>query len=375
MASVDYTYENSTTGGEVKDVFPLKSGNGSYTVLDASASNFGAVVRTSIVPGTARSLTCTLTTESSATIGCKASTDASHTARVSIELPPGCVIRSRSGKFLSAQAQDAGGNSRLVNVSVRSSAGTGDQTLIMGFVIGGSGSRSTLVRGIGPALATLNVDGALTDPRLLLFSGASGATPMQQNDDWGGVVSLVNAFKAVGAFDLPPSSRDAALLVPLAPGNYTAHIMSSSGTGVALTEVYDAEPSAGSARLANVSTRSRVGTGADILIVGFAISGTAPKTVLVRGVGPSLAPFGVTGVLANPRLQLFSGATLLVENDDWASNATLSAAFAATNAFTLLPNSADSALVATLSPGAYTAQVSGVGGTTGVALMEVYEVP
>ncbi len=125
-------------------------------------------------------------------------------------------------------------------------------------------------------------------------------------------------------------------------------------------------------RLINLSTRAQVGTGGDILITGFNITGTGNKTVLIRATGPALTPFGVTGVLADPKLELYSGTTLLQSNDNWL--AADAATFSSVGAFALTGGSKDAALVATLAPGGYTAQVSGIGAGTGVALVEVYEV-
>ncbi len=131
--------------------------------------------------------------------------------------------------------------------------------------------------------------------------------------------------------------------------------------------------------VANLSTRAQVGTGGDIIITGFNIGSGGNKTVLIRATGPALAGFGVTGTLANPRLELFSGSTRLAENDNWGTavgTATLATAatFSSVGAFQLTAGSLDAALVATLAPGGYTAQVSGVANGTGVALVEVYEV-
>jgi hypothetical protein len=125
----------------------------------------------------------------------------------------------------------------------------------------------------------------------------------------------------------------------------------------------------------NVSARTQVGTGDDILVAGFAIGGVSARTVLIRAVGPALAGFGVSGALVDPRLQLFSGDTMILDNDDWAGDAQLAAAGASVGAFPL-PSGAgrDAALLVTLPPGTYTAQVSGASGGTGVALVELYEV-
>jgi len=125
------------------------------------------------------------------------------------------------------------------------------------------------------------------------------------------------------------------------------------------------------ARLANLSTRGQVQTGDNVMIGGFIIGGSSPKKVLVRAVGPNLANFGVTGVLANPMLQLNAGSTVVASNDDWQSDATAAAAITATGLAPADPK--ESAILATLNPGAYTAIVSGVGGGTGVGIVEVFE--
>jgi len=145
-------------------------------------------------------------------------------------------------------------------------------------------------------------------------------------------------------------------------------------------EAYDASTQPTAARLINISARTNVGTGASILIAGFTIKGDAPKTVLIRGIGPGLSQFGVTGVLAAPQLALFrsSDTAQLQQNAGWltAPNAAqIGLTAAQVGAFALPATSADSAILTTLDPGSYTAQVSGVGSTTGVALVEIYEVP
>ena len=261
--------------------------------------------------------------------------------------------------------------SRVANLSVRAAAGTGDQTLIVGFTIGETGSKQIVLRGVGPSLARFNVSGVLGDPQLRLFSDRA---QINQNDDWDGTTALSAAFAAVGAFALPPGSKDAALFVPLSNGLYTAQMASAAGSGVALLEVYDADPGSPSATIANVSARNHVGTGDNVLIVGFAVSGLAEKTLLIRAVGPTLA-FAVAGSLPDPKLEVFRGSTLLQSNDDWGGTTTLSTVFSQVGAFPLPGTSKDAALLVTLQPGSYTAQVSGAGGTTGVALIEVFELP
>lgn len=265
----------------------------------------------------------------------------------------------------------AAATSRLMNLSARAVAAGGDQTLIVGLTVGGTGSKQALVRGIGPTLVQFDIGNPLADPRLTLFN--SGFLLINQNDDWEGDASLTAAFERTGAFALPPASKDAVLLPTLASGGYTAHV-SGVPSGVALLEVYDAEIGNSTARLTNLSARSQVGTGEEVLIAGFVIAGTAPKTLLIRGIGPGLTQHGVSGALADPQLVVVdSSGAIVAQNNDWAGDATLSSAFTQTGAFALDPTSKDAAVVVTLPPGAYTVQVSGVSGTTGVGLVEIYD--
>jgi hyaluronate lyase len=271
---------------------------------------------------------------------------------------------------------------RLANLSVRSLAGTGAQTLTVGFVLGGLGTGGTkplLIRGAGPTLADFGVPNALIDPALTLYSGP---TVIASNDNWSGDRAVSTASAATGAFAFASTaSKDAALYRPtFSPGPYTAEIGSlDPAPGIALAEIYDATPgelfSVATPRLINVSARTVVGLGGDRLITGFVVVGPTPKTILVRAIGPTLAAFGVTGALADPLLELYSGSTKLFANDNWSNASALAATATRVGAFALPSSSRDSALVTTLAPGAYTAQVTGAAGTTGVALVEVYEVP
>ncbi|MCF3649984.1 Ig-like domain-containing protein [Synoicihabitans lomoniglobus] len=125
--------------------------------------------------------------------------------------------------------------------------------------------------------------------------------------------------------------------------------------------------------LRNLSTRGYVGTGESILVAGFVVNGATPKQVLVRAIGPTLANYGVSGVVTDPTLKVYSGATVVASNDNWGTDAAVPGATATIGAFALPTGSADSALVTTLNPGPYTAQVSGVSGATGVGLVEIYD--
>lgn len=259
-------------------------------------------------------------------------------------------------------AVTSGQPSRLPNLSVRTSLAA-SQTLFVGF--GTTGTKTMLVRGVGPSLAVFGLSGVLPDPLIELYNSASAK--IDENNDWS--ASLASVFNDVGAFGLTAGSKDAALRRDCT-GSYTAQIK-SSGSGVVLVEVYD---SGGTGKLTNVSARNAVGTGDNILIAGFVVDGNAAKTLLIRGVGPKLAEFGVAGVLADPKLEIYTTAGVkIAENDSW--SALLQPVARSVGAFDLTLGSRDAALLITLPPGGYTAQISGLNGGTGEAIVEVYEVP
>jgi hypothetical protein len=179
----------------------------------------------------------------------------------------------------------------------------------------------------------------------------------------------------VGAFPLS-ASNDAAILSTLSPGGYTA-LVGGSGAGLALAEIYDADPSPSStSRLVNLSVRGRTSAGDGVLILGFCISGELPLRVLVRALGPALSAFGVKSAAADPRVQLFRGNAPHQQNDDWGGASSLTAVFASVGASALAdPRSKDAAFIATLEPGIYTVIVSEANGATGIVLAEIYELP
>lgn len=293
------------------------------------------------------------------------------------------AIASEPGVLTVVPTTDPG---RIVNLSVRTMAKQGDEALIMGFVLGGpklGRPKQVLVRGIGPALANFGVASPLVDPTLQLFSGGE-SRPFLINDDWSGLPSLTALGSTVGAFALPdPGSRDSALATTLFPGPYSAIVQGKTqGPGAALAEVYDGAPAVSdstSLRLMNVSARANVAPD-NPLIVGFVIVGTTAKTVLIRGVGPSLIDFIGGAAMADPQLELFvrrSGSDdLLATNDNWNGSTVIASAADKVGAFALSdPASKDAALLVTLDPGVYSAKVTGVNGSKGIALVEVYEVP
>jgi hypothetical protein len=272
-------------------------------------------------------------------------------------------------------------DTRLINVSTRGITGPGDQILIGGFVLQGPAAKELLVRGGGPALLDFAVANPILDPQLGIVPLGSN-TVIASNDNWEDTdgAAIATAAVEVGAFAFKPGSKDSAVLVTPGSGGFTAQVKDATGaTGIALVEVYDSSQMVTEGRLINLSTRGQVGIGEGILIAGFVIQGTEPKLVLVRAVGPTLADYDVSGALPDPRLLIFrvnEGAPIAAI-DDWghspnpriASEAALLA-----GAFALPPGSADASSLLHLPPGGYTAQVIGVDGATGVALVEVYEV-
>ncbi len=295
-----------------------------------------------------------------------------------------CVATNSLGTATSAAATLAVSATadfgRIINLSILTGLSSSEGLFTVGFVIGGagtSGSKPLVIRAGGPALATLGVGGVLPDPKLDLFSGT---TVTNSNDNWGGTAALTAAFTAVGAFPFNPNSKDAAVNPTLAAGGYTVQVKdAATASGTVIAELYDATPAgsftAATPRLINVSVLKQIDSGS-ILTVGFVIGGSTAKTLLVRVVGPTLAAFGVGGTMADPKLDLFSGSTVIASNDNWGGDAQLTAAGNSVGAFAFASaTSKDAMLLITLAPGAYTVQASGVSGGSGSALVEVYDVP
>lgn len=268
------------------------------------------------------------------------------------------------------------GLSRFVANSTRAITANTEEVLIAGFVITGDTAKRVLIRSLGPSLADHGVAGVLPDPELVLFRGQ---TRLAANTDWrtaADAAALADASRWVGAVELRADRTDSALLLDLNPGVYTAHVRSAGGTGgVAIVEVYEVGET--KSRLVAISTRAVVKTGSAVTIPGMVISGDRPKRVLLRAVGPTLRDYGVSAVLERPRMSLMLGTRAVATNTGWSNSADaaeLAAAAARVGAFPLPTGSRDSALLVTLNPGIYTTIVEGVGETSGIALIEVYEV-
>lgn len=277
--------------------------------------------------------------------------------------------------FATTPASAAQYNQRLGNLSTRAQVGTGSNIMITGFVVQQGAPKQVLIRAVGARLAQapFSITGALTNPQLQLFD--SNNVLVLANDNWS--TQDAATMSAVGAFPLTNNSADAALVATLSPGAYTAQVSGVNNTsGVAILEIYDVS---GSARLMNLSTRALVGTGNSTFFSGLSVaSGGGARRVLVRAAGPALAPLGVSGTLTDPALAILDSNGRQIANganDNWetAGGAALATAFAQAGAFPFTAGSRDAAIVVDLLPGNYTIQVNGVGGTTGTALVEVYD--
>jgi len=277
-----------------------------------------------------------------------------------------------------------GQETRLANVSTLTRVGSGDDVLTAGFVISGTTPKRIVVRAVGPRLAStpFNVPGTLADPVLRIFSSGNSETPVASNDNWNAADAA--SFTSVGAFALTSGSRDAGLVAELPPGAYSAQVSGvNNTTGTAIVEVYELGSTGG--KFVNLSTRAQVGGAAGTLTPGFVITpGSGTRKLLLRAAGPSLTQFGVPGALANPTLTLIKSGTTnttVATNDDWSTPVgsvtntaeILAGAFASAGAFGFPAASKDAALLVDLAAGNYTVQVTGVGGSSGIALVEVYD--
>ena len=247
---------------------------------------------------------------------------------------------------------------QLGNISTRLSVGTVDNVLIGGFIITGNDPKKVIVRAIGPSLPLSDL---LDDPFLELHDHTDSI--IAQNDDW---VDSPEKQAIIDSF--PPSNdKESAIVMTLDPGAYTAIVKGLNGSiGVALIEVYDLDQS-GDSKLVNISTRGFVQTGDDVMIGGFIVLGSEPTKAIIRAIGPSLP---LNGALTDPTLELHDkDGAIIVTNDDWRSDQ--EAEIVATG----LPptNDAESAILATFNPAAYTAIVRGKNNTTGIALIEAYQ--
>jgi hypothetical protein len=270
----------------------------------------------------------------------------------------------------------------LTNVSARAFVQTGDNVMIGGFIVQGTQPKRVIIRALGPELTQHGVPDALANPTLDLHDGTG--TLIASNNNWtstiiGGVITgnQVQEIRASGF--APGDSLESAIIADLTPGNYTAVVRGVNNlTGVALVEVYSLSPEANSI-LSNISARSFVQTGDNVMIGGFIVQGGQPKRVIIRAIGPDLGPLGVPNPLADPTLELHdSTGDLIASNDNWQhtiiGGIITSDQVATIRASGHTPgNPLDSAIIADLPAGNYTAIIRGVNNLTGIALVEVYD--
>jgi hypothetical protein len=283
------------------------------------------------------------------------------------DVSPQQVVINGSDPTVSLQLEllPATGNT-LANLASRGLVQTADNVLIGGFIVTGNAPKKVLVRALGPSLSQFGVSGALADPTLTIFD--SNSVQVGFNDNW---VNDPNRQDVIDTGLAPTNDKESALVRTLAPGAYTAKVAGAgNSTGVALVELFDLE-SQSSSHLGNISTRSRVNGGDQVLIGGFIVGGYKPETVVIRGIGPSLTAFGVAEALADPFLSVHnSQGAAIASNDDWET--TQKQALIDSHLAPADPKEA--AILTDLQPGNYTAVISGVNNGTGLGVVEVYNV-
>jgi sugar lactone lactonase YvrE len=252
----------------------------------------------------------------------------------------------------------------LTNISTRAIVQTGNQVLIGGFIISGTGPKKVLLRGLGPTLVQFGIQGTLSDPTLTLIQNS---TALATNDNW----KNTQAAEIQASGKAPPDDSESAIIRTLAPGSYTAVMVGKNNTtGVGLVEVYDLDPNSNST-LTNISTRGVVKTGNNVMIGGFIVA-NGNVNVLVRALGPTLTQFGINNALADPTLLLVNANGQAVAfNDNWKN--TQQAQIQPTGLAP--PNDLEPGILVTLPTGNYTAVIAGKNGGTGDGLVEAYKLP
>lgn len=246
-------------------------------------------------------------------------------------------------------------------MSVRANVQSGDNVLIGGFIIAGNTSKPIVLRAIGPSLTNAGVDGALSDPTLHLYD--SSGKLIAWNDNW------MSATEPLVASLVPRDTRESVISATLPPGAYTAVLQSADAdSGVALLELYDLDSS--NSRLANISSRGSVAGGDDVMIGGFIIGGEESTRILIRGLGPSLSTSAIQNPLADPIAELYDVNGLLIfANDNWRTDQE----HQILDTSIPPPDDRESAMVATLYPGSYTVIIRGANNSSGIGLVEVYD--
>jgi hypothetical protein len=257
-----------------------------------------------------------------------------------------------------------------LNISTRLRVEAGDRVGIGGFIITGTEPKKVAIRGIGPSLGSSGLSDLLADPTLVL---ADSNGSFAQNDNWQDNPAQARELTDLGLALQNPN--ESGMVVTLLPGAYTVLLVGKNQTeGLALVEIYDADPAAAS-KLANLSTRGFVRTGDSVMIGGFILGhGTLDANVIVRGLGPSLSRFMLVDVLADPKLELRdANGALLIANDNWQDDPVMAAQL---TGYGLQPTHAlEPAIFARLAPGPFTSIVVGKNGDIGIALVELYAIP
>ncbi len=274
----------------------------------------------------------------------------------------------------------------LSNISTRAIVETGENVVIAGFIVRGSGTDRVIIRALGPELTQHGVAGALHNPYLELHNAAG--TLIASNDNWGmtiigGIITQNQVRDIMNSGYAPSNGLESAIIADLPPGNYTAIMRGvNNTTGVGLVEVYDLNTNPGTvptAFLRNISSRSHVETGDNVMIGGFIVQGSGRKRVIVRALGPELSRFGVQNVLPDPTLELHDGSgAVIAYNDNWQTTVrggiiTMDQVADIQRSGHAPTNASESAIIAELPPGRYTAIVRSKNILVGVALVEVYD--
>ena len=360
-------YQTGATNSAATASFVVAADGRAYAVaqsgatLAGGAGNVDATGKVVIVAAAGQAISATLT---------------ANGATASITPTTGSAIATAGVGDAAAPAQ------RLREFSARARVDA-TNTVAVGFIVTGDSPDNVLIRAIGPTLGDVfAVAGALPNPFLDVYRGA---TLIASNVHWttaANPTAIALGVAQSGAFPLRTTLADSALRLSLPAGAYTAVMSSANGAtaGIGLVEVYDVSAGDAGQRLVNLSSRGTVGNGTNALLAGFFVAGpgTFPKRVLLRGVGPGLAAFGVVGAVAKPVLTLYRGATQVAQNTGWSTSTDAAAIASATGeagAFALAAGSADSAIFIHLAPGLYTAQITSLDAVAGAGLIEVYELP
>ena len=302
-----------------------------------------------------------------------AAVDKTDTGTYSVRITIGETSQLTSTAYFSVSSPTMG-DGNLLNISTRGLVGSGESVMIGGFVITGSGPRTVAITAKGPSLAEFGISNAISDPRITLYQGQE---IIGSNDSLADL-DPVERDALILAGIAPDDPAEPAMAVSLDPGAYTVRVTNNGGTeGVGLVEVFDWDLLTGNgaindSRLLNISTRGIVGSGQSVMIGGFVIDGTDPKTVAITAKGPSLAQFGIQNPISDPSLKLRRGSELVAQNDDIVALPTQNRDILAQGG--VLPSDLyESALLVTLEPGAYTVVLQNDGPAAGVAIVEVYD--